>query len=642
MLGLALFLAIAAVPARGQVIGELGVGLTPAHFPNHGAADVAGMYQEVAHIGGFAVLNFRWNDPALGRVSEQMLQLAEQYRVQPIVQLDILQPGGWGIAGPSGVGQRFDQAFIDAYAATVRQLAEQRPPYLAVATDINRLLGEGTDRLASFAQVYKRIYREAKQVSPNTKVFVTFNWDIFRNAAQQHHIPVSALRTLVDLFRPEMDVLAMSSVPSDQFSEQTALPVGYYQAIADLRANEPILLQAGWPSASGGDGGQAAFVDRIPVLLGNLNVSVLTWPILHDISAGPPLVASLGLYRSDDSAKPAAERFHLLHPVVAAPVATLPPVAPAGMTAQRRDPADKFAIYTSSLTGTDRVLLISDPSREINHARVSPDGTHFVFTRYNRRNRDGEALEVTSYLQTEIVICRMDGGGCQVAVPPRAGIVAANATWMPDGKHLLLVTNDRPSRQPGISEVDLGTGISTPWPSPDNLELADPQTEAGRIVVAGKPMTGARVSRIFLFDPATGKVQPVSTPTLANVREMDPPLGDHDPKLSPDGREVALMRHLDTDDWAVFVVDLATRTEHDLSGPHPVDAVPEWSPDEAVLIFWHVERGDLKQSGLYTMRPDGSDRRRVMLPHGFFYSMPAFVPGPGGRIIYASRVDPNL
>jgi hypothetical protein len=648
----AVLMALGTLPAMAQSanqigVGQLGVGLTPAHFPHQTGDDVAAMYQAAARIGGVAIVNFPWSDPSLGRVSEQMLQLAEQYRLQPIVQLDILQPGGFAVAPPTtlGVGQAFDGAFFDAYAGTVRQLAAQQPPYLAVATDINRLLGISTDRLAAFAQLYKRIHQLVKQVSPRTKVFVTFSWDIFANAAAQHHVPVSVLRQFVDLFRPDLDILAFDSVPSDRFGDPAAVPAEYYQGIADMRAAEPVFLQIGWPSAAGGVAAQAGFVDRLPALLGTLRPAMLLWPILHDIPAGPSLVASLGLYTADGQAKPAAERFRALAPPAGAPaIATAAPMT-AATEAQRREPSDKFAIYAGTLAGTDRVLLESDPVREINHARVSPDGTRFVFTRYNRRNRDGEALEVTSYLQTEIVICRIDGTGCTVAVPPRAGIVAANATWSQDGRQLLFVTNDRPSHRPGVSVLDLASLTATPLPMADGFEIADPQTQAGLMVVAGRPTHGVRLSRIYLMDPATGALRPVSDPDLTNMREMDP-LGDHAPKLSPDGRRVAAMRHYDTDDWGIVVIDLASGVQHALSGPHPVDAVPEWSGDGQSLIFWHVERGDLRQSGLYTMRPDGSDRRRIPLPHGYFYAMPAFFPhqgsGPEARIIYSAKADPDL
>ena len=644
-----LIMGIADVAAQ-PVAGKFGVGLTPAHFPRQTGDDVASMYQEAARLGGVAILNFRWDDTTLGRVSEQMLQLAEQYGVQPVIQLDVLQQGGFAMAPPAGAGQQFDQAFVDAYAATVRRFAQQQPPYLAVATDINRLLGVGPERLVQFAQVYKRIYAMVKQISPNTKVFVTFNWDIFANAAEQHHVPVSALKQFVDLFRPQLDVLAMSSVPTERFSSANAVPDRYYQAIGEMRGSEPVLLIAGWPSAMGGDAAQAAFVDRMPAMLGSLRPAMLLWPILHDISVGPSVAASLGLYTSDGRAKPAAARFQALEPArgtanVAAPAAAMP--APGTSSeVQRRDPADKFAIYSSTLSGTDRVLLLSDPRREINHARVSPDGTRFVFTRYNRRNQEGDATEETSYLQTEIDICRIDGGGCSVAIPPRAGIVAANANWSPDGKQLMFVTNDRPSHRPGISFVDLATGAVRAMPMPEGIALADPNEVPGVMVAAGTPTSGLRLSRIYQVDPSTGAGRPLCTPEVANLREMDPPLGDHDPKLSPDGRLVAAMRHFDKDDWGIVTISVASGEQRSLSGPHPVDAVPEWSGDGKLLLFWHVERGDLMRSGLYTMRPDGSNRQRIPLPHGYFYTMPAFFPGqgsgPGARIIYSTKAEPRM
>ncbi len=127
---------------------------------------------------------------------------------------------------------------------------------------------------------------------------------------------------------------------------------------------------------------------------------------------------------------------------------------------------------------------------------------------------------------------------------------------------------------------------------------------------------------------------------------MEPPLGDHDPKLSPDGRMVAVMRHMAQDDWSIVVVDVATGAEKELSEPHAVDAVPEWSSDGKLLVFWSVVRNNLKASGLYTIRPDGTDRGRVDLPSGFFYQMPAFFPGGGSdstsKIIYSAKVDPKL
>jgi hypothetical protein len=66
--------------------------------------------------------------------------------------------------------------------------------------------------------------------------------------------------------------------------------------------------------------------------------------------------------------------------------------------APRRVASDKFAIYTSTLAGDGRVLIASDPTREINHAHLSPDRSHLAFTRYNVLNSYGVALEITNRL----------------------------------------------------------------------------------------------------------------------------------------------------------------------------------------------------------------------------------------------------
>ena len=93
------------------------------------------------------------------------------------------------------------------------------------------------------------------------------------------------------------------------------------------------------------------------------------------------------------------------------------------------------------------------------------------------------------------------------------------------------------------------------------------------------------------------------------------------------------------------MVDLSTCRELNLAKPNTVDAVPEWSSDGRLLIFWSVVPDDLKESG-WTMRSDGFHRRRIPLRHGFFYTMPAFVPGmgsgPDSQIIYSARANPNL
>lgn len=312
----------------------------------------------------------------------------------------------------------------------------------------------------------------------------------------------------------------------------------------------------------------------------------------------------------------------------------------------RQNRSDKFAIYLSTLAGQKRALIFSDPSREVNHARVSPDGNWVVFTRYNTFNSKREALEVNGYFKTEIIRCRIDGSDCTALVPARDGIISANAYWTSDGRNLLFVSNETPHGRPGIKELEIETETLTTFYAPDDLIVADPHMVDRVLVMPGRSPDEPGLSRLYLLDLRTKQRRELTDPKFSNFRNMVPPLGDHDPKLSNDGTKVVVMRHMNRDDWSIVVIETTTGIEHDLSQPHAVDAVPEWSSDGRRLIFWSVIRENLKQSGLYSMRSDGTDRQRVPLPSGFFYTMPAFVPGtgsgPDSRIIYSTRPNARM
>lgn len=85
-------------------------------------------------------------------------------------------------------------------------------------------------------------------------------------------------------------------------------------------------------------------------------------------------------------------------------------------------------------------------------------------------------------------------------------------------------------------------------------------------------------------------------------------LGGHDlpGDWSPDGRRFAFLRE-DAGNTAVFVVDVATHLERQVSEYFPDSAPPSWSPDGRRLLF------DDGQGSIYTARPDGSHRHRIRL-----------------------------
>ncbi len=317
-----------------------------------------------------------------------------------------------------------------------------------------------------------------------------------------------------------------------------------------------------------------------------------------------------------------------------------------GMGPTKTSPSDLFGIYTCSLDGGNLKRLISDSYREMNHARLSPDHQWITFTRYNRRGRKGLAVEVEGYRETEIMIMRPDGTGLESLVPPRRGKVAANGYWTPDGKAILYVSNDNPQRRGQINRVDLATRRVTQVDLPGHLWMADPHPVGEKLVfTVYRPED--KINSIWLRDREGAAVRQLTHPVFPPVTEPLPVhLGDFDPKISPDGSRVAFFRHVGKQNWHVVIADANTGSEKDLSDEVALDMVPEWSSDGALLIFWHLDLSDLRNSGLYTVRPDGTARRKVPLPLGYFYSMPAFFPGDGSgedaRIIFSAKRDPRF
>jgi len=325
-------------------------------------------------------------------------------------------------------------------------------------------------------------------------------------------------------------------------------------------------------------------------------------------------------------------------------------------TPESKSNSDIFGIGIATLNGENMRLIISDSWREMTHARVSPDKKWITFTRYTKRGPDGLATETASegYRGTEIMIARIDGTDLRSLIPPKEGIVSCNSYWTPDGD-LLYVSTDNPERKPEIRRIDLDENMEilniTTLPVPENLLPADPYQLGDFIVFpASDAKTGIRGIWVMKTDGSDLRqiTVPIDPETNKPVSMRQHKLnGDSDPKLSPDCSKVAFMRIVKDRYYShIFIVDVETGEEKDLSAPYitqgykAADIMPEWSSDGELLIFWHVDL-EKDRRYLYTMKPDGSERRKIPLPEGYDYKMPAFFPGEGSedtaRIIFSTR-----
>ncbi len=317
--------------------------------------------------------------------------------------------------------------------------------------------------------------------------------------------------------------------------------------------------------------------------------------------------------------------------------------------------SDRFAICTATLDGENMTKIISGPYRQMTHARVSPDKKWITFTRYNKRIPGGIATGRDGFDETEIMLVRLDGTGLKSIVPPRKGILACNSYWTPDGKALLYVSTNNPGRKPQINRIDLNDNMEiqniTELPVPEYLLPVDPH-QVDNLIVFPAINTMRKDRGIWIMNADGTDLKQLTYPK-EDPEGKDPMArhkagtGDSDPKLSPDGSRVAFMRHVERKyHWHIHMVDVKNGEENDLSaariplGYPAADAMPEWSSDGKLLIYFHgqVDMG-INQINLYTMKPDGSERKRIPLPRGSFYTTVSFFPGEGSgkkaRIIFS-------
>jgi Tol biopolymer transport system component len=100
--------------------------------------------------------------------------------------------------------------------------------------------------------------------------------------------------------------------------------------------------------------------------------------------------------------------------------------------------------------------------------------------------------------------------------------------------------------------------------------------------------------------------------------------GDFDPRLSPDGQQVAFERLVDDEfffvdrqigRWDIFVANMDGSGERNLTGEVEAAGFPKWSPHgQTILFLSHRVEDDQPLIALYTIDADGSDRHKVDVP----------------------------
>lgn len=303
-----------------------GVAVTPGNFPNFSVDDVDAAFVLASELGDYAVFIYQWRELDI-RIPRLMVEKSRRVGLQPIIGLSptTLDQGRKELDLPAKVRRRaagpisFANPIIRrAFKQTAVELARLQVPYLCLATEINFLALQRLDEYLHFASLYHETYALVKKVAPGTRVFVSFQWEWMRILDSREPQRVGEHRKLVDIFRPDLDVVGLTTYPSSFHDTPADLAPDYFTWIAHhiLPTDEILMMEVGWPSeGSGNEQEQRQFVRALPTLIEGVNVSVVAWALLHDVGleAFDANLNSVGLITTTGRRKPAFADFLNLH-----------------------------------------------------------------------------------------------------------------------------------------------------------------------------------------------------------------------------------------------------------------------------------------------------------------------------------------
>ncbi len=306
---------------------RLGFSALPAHLTDTAylqAFDLAANFGEVLLLQRPP----SWADFLPGAVPSQQLRdttLTERAAIAErglslLLALDPFDPRARGrLAGlpPGFDGQDLSNpALRQAFVAEAKYIAlNYRPAYLALGTEVNAAFERDPAAYQAFVASYREAYDVVKTASPETLVFVSFQYEQLLGLIpwETPHVP---RWELLDDFAGKLDLFAITSYPSFAFSVARKVPPGHYSQIREHSALPIAFVAAGYASAPGREGlnsstpaEQRRFLQRLFRDADELGAELVVWFAGRDpaFATEPPfdLLASIGLRSADDEPKEA-------------------------------------------------------------------------------------------------------------------------------------------------------------------------------------------------------------------------------------------------------------------------------------------------------------------------------------------------
>ncbi len=175
---------------------------------------------------------------------------------------------------------------------TLRIVREFRPAYLGLASEINTYQDAYPDDFLNYLSLYDTVYDMVKAEAPETKIFVTFQWEEMHNLIPElaRGGPYEVNWEQMEQFEPRLDVWAISSYPWAAGLPGDGIPDDYYAALLAHTAKPVAVAEGGYNSEMvngifpGTPQSQIDYLNAIHTQIGGERLAFWVYLIISDLN----------------------------------------------------------------------------------------------------------------------------------------------------------------------------------------------------------------------------------------------------------------------------------------------------------------------------------------------------------------------
>ncbi len=260
----------------------------------------------------------------------------------------------------------------------------------------------------------------------------------------------------------------------------------------------------------------------------------------------------------------------------------------------------KYGIFVMDSDGTN-VRQIHGSEIAMMGVNPSPDGTKLAFFEFS-----GNFSEIIS---SEVSLINIDGTGYKKLT--NNDYMDFQPVWI--SNHEILFISNQNNVGTDVYVMDPNGNVLRQLTDTIGISEADPDVKCNKIVFT-------REHSIWIMDINGENQEKITEPPSKGVDVgVQFPLGDYDPNLSPDCKKVSFERLMSTGksidgtnlgDYDIYVYDLETDQEIDISQNGDADLLPKWSSDNKIL-FVHLSDDINNVYDVYSINSNGTERTKI-------------------------------